>query len=223
MRSNLLTFSVLTLLSFNAFAFPGRSTTPQALGLSLTLRPAEQAQLVLLEHARISGVEAFHSRSGKDHLRFRIAVEGASYAAIEFDTPYTQSLAAQLQTGPVRLVGVWSSYQGQPSFTVMKVLPQTPPVSTVRSQTGEAPAGALLRIDAATISVSSIEKYTSAAHKVHVLYSFTVGAKNYRGILYDGTWTSKTLATLRSGHATLYGSWSTYRDQPSFVTTQVSP
>ena len=224
MRFNRRHFAVLAFFSLNASALPGNTTTPQALGLNLALRPEEQSQLVVIENARVSKVEAFRSQAGRDHLRFQISTDGESYPAIKFNTSYTQATAQALEGGPVRLVGIWSSYRGEPSFTVMKVLAQAAVRPVAGNQaTGNVPAGTLLRIDSAVITVASIEKYTSAAHKVHVLYNFKVGAKAYQGVLYDGDWTSKTLNVLRSGHATLYGTWSEYRSQPSFVTKRVAP
>lgn len=212
MRFPYLPLFTLLLLSFPASALPGTSVTPQS--LNLNVRSAQASRLVLLSDAHVSQVEAYRSQSGHEHLKFQITVAGVRYGAIEFDTPYSPAVAAGLQRGPVRLIGVWDSYQGEPSFTVLKVLGE--PVSS-------ATAGTLLRIDDAVISLSSIEKYTSAAHKVHVLYRFKVGTSSYQGVIYDGDWTSATLATLRSGHATLYGSWSKYRNQPSFVTRRVAP
>lgn len=91
--------------------------------------------------------------------------------------------------------------------------PQAAPATAARKP--------LLKIAAARINVASLKKFTSAAQKVHVTYTFTVNSKTYQGVLYAGSWSTPTLDLLRSGRATLYGRWSTYADKPSFVTEKV--
>lgn len=73
----------------------------------------------------------------------------------------------------------------------------------------------------AQINVGSIQKFTSKAGKVHIQYSFTVAGESYQAIVYSGQWNSTTLSRLRSGRASLIGTWTTYQGRPSFVTEQV--
>lgn len=40
-------------------------------------------------------------------------------------------------------------------------------------------------------------------------------------MLYAGRWSTRTLDALRSGRATLYGTWGAYEGKPSFVTEKV--
>lgn len=79
----------------------------------------------------------------------------------------------------------------------------------------------LLIIRDVSISVNSIEKYISNAGKVHIRYTFFSQGRPYQAIVYAGKWNSTTLARLRSGRASLIGTWSSYKGAPSFVTERV--
>lgn len=206
------------LLMFSAAAaLPGVSTSPQALGLNLALKSGEVSKLVYINGAQIRNVQPFVSAAGRTHLKFSFTAEGEVHQAIIFAGEWKPADQAQLARGTASLVGVWDSFANQPSLTVKKVS------ATAFSPQGQAaPARAqVVRIDRAQVNVPSIRKFTSSAQKVHVTYTFTVAGKVYQGVVYAGTWTSATLEALRSGRATLYGTWSTYAGKPSFITTRV--
>lgn len=198
-----------------AGALPGRPTTPQALGLTLALSGDEARKLVLIEGAHASQVSTFHSNAGRTHLKFKIEVEGQTYEAIMYEGEWTPADQERLSAGTVHLVGVWGTFANRPSLTVRRVLTRAPQV------TATAAKKPLLKIVDAQINLASLQKFTSRAQKVHLTYTFNVNGKTYQGVLYAGSWSTPTLDLLRSGRATLYGTWSTYANKPSFVTEKV--
>lgn len=210
------TLFVAAALLVSPQALPGKATTPQALGITLTLRGDEARKLVLIKEASASQVSLFRSNGGRTHLKFRIEAEGQTYEAIMYQGEWNAADRERLAAGPVDLVGVWGTFANQPSLTVKRVLTQSP-----QAAPATAAKKPLLKIEAAQINVGSLQKFRSAAQKVHVTYTFTVNGKTYQGVLYAGSWSTPTLDLLRSGRATLYGWWSTYADKPSFVTEKV--
>lgn len=208
------------LLGGSSMALPGQATTPQALGVSVNVRANDVGRLVLIQRAVPSQVEVFQSRAGQQHLRFKASIDGQTYAAIMYSGDWTPADQARLGAGQVQLVGLWDTYANAPSLTVKKVLGgATRPVPPAGAS-GTAP---LLKIAGAQIHVANIQKYSSAAQKMHVTYTFAVNGKSYQGVMYAGTWSTPSLSLLRSGGATLYGRWGTYQGKPNFVTERVGP
>ncbi|WP_019009575.1 hypothetical protein [Deinococcus aquatilis] len=214
LRAFLLTLALWGTTS--ASALPGQTTTPQALGITLSLRGDDARNLVVIEGARASGQTLFRSNAGRTHLKFKVAVEGQTYEAIMFDGDWKTADQSQLSAGPVRLVGVWDTFNNQPSLTVKRVLATKTAAPVVTSVSKP-----LLKIAGAQINLASLQKYTSTAQKVHLSYTFNANGKTYQGVLYAGSWSTPVLAVLRSGRATLYGRWSTFDGKPNFVTERV--
>ncbi|MFD2609838.1 hypothetical protein ACFSR9_10380 [Deinococcus taklimakanensis] len=101
---------LLTLPPALALSLPGKSTTPQAAGVpTLLMRSDEAEKLVYINNVKVSDVEAFTSRAGKKHLRFKATIEGKTYAAIMFEGDWKPADQAALQMGTVHLLGVWGT------------------------------------------------------------------------------------------------------------------
>ena len=211
-------FLIAALLGGASMALPGQATTAQALGGGVNVRANDVGRLVLIERAVPSQVEVFQSRAGHQHLRFKASIDGQTYAAIMYSGDWTPADQARLGAGQVQLVGLWDTYANAPSLTVKKVLGGAP--APPAGAPGTAP---LLKIAGAQVHVTNIQKYSSAAQKMHVTYTFAVSGKSYQGVMYAGTWSSTSLSLLRSGRATLYGRWGTYQGKPNFVTERVGP
>ncbi|WP_158590254.1 hypothetical protein [Deinococcus sp. RM] len=209
-------FCTALLLLGAASALPGQPTSPQALGVTLALRTGEAAKLVLLNSVRVSGVHTFTSASGRTHLKFTLGTSEGPFDAIMFAGDWTAADRRALESGSASVAGVWGTFANRPSLTVKKV--SATPMGT---QPVPAAAAQVVRIDRAAVNPTSIGKFTSAAQKVHVTYTFTVNGKTYQGVVYAGTWTSATLDALRAGTVTLYGTWSSFEGKPSFVTRRV--
>ncbi|GGK85708.1 hypothetical protein GCM10010844_00280 [Deinococcus radiotolerans] len=179
----------------------------------MSLRGNEAQNLRLLSEARPSQVTVFRSASGRSHLKFNVEVEGKTYAAIMYEGDWTAADQERLKAGSVNLVGLWDTYANQPSFTVKRLLSQAPALPSTSKP--------LLKIASAQVNVASIKKFTSRNQKVHVTYTFTVNNKTYQGVVYAGDWSSVTLDALRSGKATLFGTWGTFENKPNFITQRV--
>lgn len=212
-------FLIATLLASpaSALTLPGQSTTPQAAGAqNLLLRTDERRRLVYINNVKVSNVEAFTSNSGKKHLRFRLTANGATYGGIIFAGDWTPADQTLLQRRTAHLLGVWGEFDGQPSFTAMRVFgsPIVPNAKAPREQT--------VQIRDVQVLTPTVAPYRSAAGKQHLTFSFVVNSKTYQAVAYDGDWTADTARLLRAGRATLYGSWAEYRGKPSFVVNRVA-
>ena len=73
---------------------------------SPSLRGNDAAPLVLIRGAQISSVEPFQSRSGLNHLRFRLSAGGATYAAIAYQNDWTPDTRRALESGKVDAAGL---------------------------------------------------------------------------------------------------------------------
>lgn len=205
----------LLLLGFAA-ALPGQPTSPQALGLTLSLRAGEAAKLVLINGVRVSGVQTYTSAAGRTHLKFSVGTPEGTFDAIMYAGDWTPADRRVLEAGTASVVGVWGTFANRPSLSVKKAS-----ASPLAPQAGGAATAKVVRIDQVTVNPASVRKFTSAAQKVHVTYTFSVNGKTYQGVVYAGTWSTGTLDLLRSGAVTLYGTWSSFDGKPSFVTSRV--
>lgn len=208
----------LTLSFTNALSLPGQATTPQAAGVpNLLMRSDEADKLVFINGVKVGEVEPFTSQAGKKHLRFKMTVAGTTYPAVMFEGDWKPADQTNLAKGNVHLLGVWGTFGDKPSFTAMRVFTQ--PIKP-DPKAPKGPQNVMIRD--AQILVSTITEFTSSAKKVHLTYSFTVNGKTYQAIIYSQNRTPEFSKFLRSGKATLYGTWAEYNGKPSFVTERVS-
>ncbi|HEX2864340.1 MAG TPA: hypothetical protein VHN99_07205 [Deinococcales bacterium] len=222
--------------SFAVFLILGLAVLPAAAALPGTKPPAsvlapaarhvrsssERAKLVWIASARITNVESFTSKAGKKHVGFTLTAGGETHDAIAYQGDWTANDLVQLRTGAAGLVGFWTTYQGQPSFTTKAILkPQGAVPSSFAANAEKAPDGTPLK-KIAGASITNVETFTSQAGKKHLRFRLTVSGKSYAAIIYEGNWDAAMLARLKTGRATLIGYWDKYGNDDSFIVRQVT-
>lgn len=209
--------SLVICLITPASALPGQSTTPEAAGVpSLLMRADERSKLVYINNAQISNVEVFTSKSGNQHLRFNLKADNTTYSGIFFDGDWKKSDQALLSKGKASLLGIWGSFDGKPSFTAMYVAG-----SPIKPDPKVSNTPKLLFIRDAKVNPATVDQFKSSNNKLHITFTFQANGKSYQGIVFEGIKDESTAKLLRSGRVTLYGTWSEYKNKPSFVVERV--
>lgn len=198
-------------------ALPGKITTPEAAGVPrLLLRSDEAKKLVFINNVKVKNVTPFTSQSGRKHLRFNISIDNTTYAAIMFDGDWKTVDQKILKSGKAHVLGIWTTFKNKPSLTVRKVMKQP-----IKPNPNAPKKPKMLMLRSVKVLTDSVAEYKSKAQKKHVTFQFIVNQTTYQAIMYERDRTPQKVKILRSGRATLYGSWSRYKGKPSFVTERV--
>lgn len=223
----------VTILFSFTFAFSQSGVTPPP-GLLIKVHEAgrlldgQEARLVWLEDVEVSAVERFTSNSSREHLRFSLHVDGQRFGAIFYAFDWTDEDLRRLQTGRVSLIGLWETFQGEPSFVAKwaeasdgAYLSSGNHSSTQGSANAHSSSRELVRI--ANAQTYGVEKFVSKSLRMHVRFGFTLDGdpRSFDGVIYEGVWSSSLLDSLRQGTATLVGYWDEFQDSPSFVLERV--
>jgi len=214
---------LLAVLLGSTLAQPG-SGPPEGLVIKVAesgrLSAAQLPRLVWIENARASRTDVFTSGAGRRHLRFSATIEGSTYAAIMYDGDWTNVDRERLDSGAVHLLGLWDTFQGEPSLVVkwVETLDGSYALGALPSRPPNAPT---VRIESAR--TSGVDKFVSSTLRMHARFTFTVDGQDtaYHGIVYEGVWTTALLDRLRIGSSHLIGYWDERNDAPFFVVTEV--